>query len=561
MRCRGALALLVFGVACGSPPPSSDKPSVLLVVVDTLRADRLEAYGHATSTMPEVSRRLVDHGVLFENAWSQAPWTLPSMVAMFSGRRPGRDLAGHPAAFAFPAGRPTPAELFAAAGWATAAFVGNPLLGSASGFDRGFESFWVAPNTAQAMDRTGADVTDRAIAFLRAESGPFFLWTHYIDPHDPYLAPELVRGLPVDDPTYRGTLSGRDVHALFNGRLTPTDPERDARFMASLYDAEIRHVDREIGRLLDALGPRLANTAVLLVSDHGEELSEHGGWKHGRTVFQEQLHVPLIVRWDGHIAAAGRITQPVSLVDVVPTLAEIAGIAAPPDLDGESLLRAVRGDGSTRPMVAAHWHTGPRRFTARVGRHKLLLFDREAPSNPESPLEIHLDEDERRRIPPLALFDLERDPGEQVDLAASRPDLVNRLALVALDGLDQPGRVLVMLGLEKGKRWRGTLEIEATRWERLLLGAQDSVVLGPESRLHLDLLGDGRPKALVLPDAAPLWVAADGWIDGGEVPPLRAVHNSGLTLATWYRPTGRTTVPRERDPEVELALRSLGYLQ
>lgn len=567
------LALALLG-GCDRALPVAE-PSVLLIVVDTLRADRLPSYGYPIDTSPRIRRDLAAKGVLFEDARAHAPWTLPSMISLFTGRLPGRDLSdAHPATFALPASRPTPAELATERGFSTGAFVGNPLLGPVSGFDRGFGSFW-APPADGAMDRHGADVTDRALAWLANAPRPFFAWVHYIDPHDPYLAPELIRGLAPDDPTYRGELRGGDVHSLFTGRRRSEDLERDARYLGSLYDAEIRHVDREIGRLLDGLGPELATTLVALTSDHGEELADHGGWKHARTVYAEQLHVPLILRWDGRLPAGQRFGGPVALVDLLPTLVEAAGLTSPAGpLDGASLLGRLRGsEPPLAPRTAAHHHTGPRRMSARLGRHELLLFDRDAPYQPESPLDAHLWRDELARLPGLALFDLVSDPRQQRDLAAERPELVARLATLAFDGLLRPGRQLAILGLANGQRLE--LELGADQplgsWERLLLGAADRVAIDG-SRLQLELVGDGRPKAVVvsgLKETPPTLtvhrstldaLVGPSLLDGGVLPPLARL-DGRPAVATWARADLRPLAAGSRDEELEATLRSLGYAQ
>lgn len=545
---------------------------MLVIVVDTLRADHLEAYGFERSTMPATQRRLVERGVVFERAFAPAPWTLPSMIGLFSGRRPGRDLADpHPATFRFPADRATPAEMLAAAGWTTGAFVGNPLLGSATGFDRGFSEFFVVDAGPEAMEHPSRDLTDRALAWLDDTNGPFFAWVHYIDPHDPYLPPDAVRGVVATDATYRGSLGGRDVHALFAGRLTSAQPERDARYLASLYEGELRGVDREIARLLDGIGPRLGSTLVVFTADHGEEFYEHRGWKHGRTVFDEQLHVPLIVRWDGEVTAGGRVAEAVSLLDLVPTLAEATGLPVPSGLDGSSLLPRLRREVvGERPLSAAHHHTGPLRPSARLGRHKLVLFDRDAPSAPESPLDAHLQQDERSRLPRLALYDLVADPEELHDRSSQRPELVDQLALVAFEGLDRPGRTVVVIGLEPGRRLDLDLDLGGVRpaWERLFLGSADQVTL-EGGQLRAVLVGDGAPKALVLPpEALPLQVdptalARQGVVvlDGDGGPPLLPRERTGPLVATWIAGSARPHLPRDRDPELERTLRSLGYAQ
>src|SRR4029078_34882 len=133
---------------------------------------------------------------------------------------------------------------------------------------------------------------------------PFFLYVHYIDPHDPYDNPEIVDGKSPFFPDYDGPVTGTWVHGVYVGRQVLPDPQRDLRQIQALYDSEVHYVDRHVGALLASLSPETSpNTLLVLAAHHGEELSDHGGWKHGQTLSEEQIHVPLLFRWNGHIPA------------------------------------------------------------------------------------------------------------------------------------------------------------------------------------------------------------------------------------------------------------------
>ena len=310
---------------------------------------------------------------MVEGASSQAPWTLPSVISFLTGRYPGELLRGV-TAYGIPEGVPSLAERLAPLGYRTGAFVANPTLHAGNGIARGFETFYSAPAVLDSMLLHADSVNVRAVPWLRSyQHEPFFLYVHYLDPHDPYDNPDLVDGRSSFDPDYRGTLTGGAVHGVYLGQVPLPDPPADVAFLTSLYDSEIHYVDRFVGELLATLDPAvLANTLVVLTADHGEELHDHGGWKHGETLYQELIHVPLIVRWDGHVRAGARLGGTVRLVDLAPTLLAAAGGGGPAGAPwaGVDLLPALAGE-APPPRLPAFAETaanGPLRAAALARR-------------------------------------------------------------------------------------------------------------------------------------------------------------------------------------------------
>ena len=601
--------------------PEPRRPNVLFIVVDTLRADHLGAYGYHRDTSPRIDELLAGRGVVLEQAWAQAPWTLPSAVSYFTGRYPGEILSGHDlrTEFAIPAAVPSLAERFRRLGYRTAGFYANPTLHAGNGFARGFESFYTPPPTPASLALHGDTVTERALPWLRSHGGePFFLYLHYLDPHDPYTAPVVeATGRTPFDPGYGGAVDGTWPHALFSGDRELPDPERDLEHLVALYDSEVAYVDGEIGRLLDALPEAvLADTLVVLTSDHGEELLDHGWWKHGITVYEEQLRVPLILRWDGRLPAGARVRRPVELVDLVPTLLAAARVgndggardsasdsasdrASDGALDGVDLLPSLTGaDPAGRAAgFAQHLSSGPARVAVRLGEWKLALFDRRSGAVPDAGMARRLYRVSMGRLARVELYHLGRDPGEHRNVADQHPRLVERLAPLALRQLDAQGRpgLRVAAGaVPRGARLTGEVRFQAPPegWESDFLAPADEVALEGD-RLRFDLVGEGWPKGLrVLGDTggveevrlrlagaevAPARVSLGGRPWAGDPvaaaalvaegwPPAAALSpgSSAPLLVVWRPDTvARTAVPGgdEAARETERRLRALGYIQ
>jgi arylsulfatase A-like enzyme len=515
------LLVPLLALACGGPAREAHPRNVLVILVDTLRADHLTPYGYERDTSPAVQRLLADRGTVVETAYAPASWTLPSMVGLMTGRWPGQ-LAGGEGAFAIPDGVPTLAERFAARGFETAAFYGNPTLHAGNGFARGFATFYTPPPEIASLSLHADDLNRRAVPWLEEhQHRPFFLYVHYLDPHDPYENPDMPGGRSPWMPDYDGPLTGASVHGVYAGSVPLTDPERDVAYLTALYDGEVRYVDRHIGELLAALDPEvLAHTLVVLTSDHGEELYDHGGWKHGESVYEEQIRVPLVLRWDaGGIPAGGRLAGTVRLLDLAPTLLAAAGPVPgrdpeteeqpeQEDFDGVDLLPALTEGAPLprRPAYARHFGRGPLRVAAVLDGRKLLLFDAAAPFEPRDSLEEHLWRLDLERLEPVELYDLQADPREQRNLAASRKDAVPSLARILGYHLDRELgeglRLKIPAAAEEeadGARLGGRLEFDTPpeSWRGVFLEPGDQVEIHGAA-LTFDLLRRKFPKMLLL---------------------------------------------------------------
>ena len=315
-----------LAAACGSPrvtPPGTTAVStsaapvaqhVLLITIDTLRADHVGAYGAAgarTQTLDALAR----DGARFERAWATAPITLPSHASLLTGRYPPAHGSRHNGIAVDPA-VPTLATRFKAAGFATAAFVSAfPLdrqVGLAAGFDVYDDDLPRGPNGRPLNERTGADTVTRAVAWLQSQStARVFVWVHLFEPHAPY-----------GTPGSGGTAIAR-------------------------YDDDVAAADRETARLLAALGDRASRTLVIATADHGEAFGEHGEIGHSVFVYDTTLRVPLVMRGPG-VAPGTVVSGDVSLVDLAPTLVALAGVDGVQGVDGGT-------DGqSLVPLLAGH---------------------------------------------------------------------------------------------------------------------------------------------------------------------------------------------------------------
>jgi arylsulfatase A-like enzyme len=397
-------------------------PNIVMILVDTMRRDRLTPYGYGRATTPAMARWLAAPGTVVEEAYRGAPWTLPSVVSLFTGRYPGEMLGSDLSAFGIPPEIAPLAERLRAAGFDTAGFLANPTLHVGAGFERGFSTFYAPPADLTWINRHADDLNRHALPWIAAhqdEARPFFLYLHYVDPHDPYLNPDIVANQSPFEDHYSGPVTGDWVHGIYSGKIVLQDPVRDIAHLSSLYDAEVHYADRYIGEALASFRPEvLANTVFVLTADHGEELFDHGGWKHGQTTYEEQVHVPLLWRWDGHIRAGARLAGTVRLLDVAPTLAAAAGAPADPGWEGANLLPALTGAQplAERPAFVEGLSGGPLRAAAVLGGEKLMVFNREEPFKPADELQDHNWHVDLARLHRLELYDLKADPGEHHDL-------------------------------------------------------------------------------------------------------------------------------------------------
>ena len=366
--------------------PANPDLNVLVVSFDALRTDSLGVYGNELGATPNLDA-LARDSLVFENAYTSGPATLSSFGGAFSGRLPIHALRRHRMV-----ARPTLAELFAAGGYVTAGFLNNPLT---LRFRRGFAHF-----SGRYPDHSDEAVLQDSSRWLeRHASQRFFAWIHFINPHAPYDRREESEGFYT--PGYVGIFA--ESSGLFLDRkLEPVLHKR----LRELYVGEVHYADGLFGRLrshLQNLG--LEDRTVLVVTaDHGEAFAEHGGYEHGY-LYEEVVHIPLLVRHPH--GGRGRVTTHVINVDLLPTLASIAGLEAPAGLDGHDLTQRLD---SERPIVLMNL-TNSLKFAmgVRLGRHKLIKWCAE----PEG----------RRR----ELFDLEVDPAERDNRLEQDPGTAARL--------------------------------------------------------------------------------------------------------------------------------------
>jgi arylsulfatase len=513
---------------------TAEHPNVIFILVDTLRADHLTPYGYKVhDTSPEIQRRLADHGTVVENAYSQAPWTLPSVVSFMTGRYAGELLGEDLTTYGIPDGVTPLAERMSALGYDTGGFFANPTLHAGAGFERGFRTFYAPPADVEWIRKHADELNRHAAPWLRAhQRHPFFLYVHYVDPHDPYENPDMAGGIGGRAqfmPDYKGVIGADWIHGIYSGKLQLQNPAVDTAYISALYDGEIHYADRHIGMLLDELDPAvLQNTLIVLTADHGEELHDHGGWKHGQSLYDEQIHVPLIFRWDGHIPADKRLGGTARLLDLMPTLLAAAGGKADPAWEGTSLLPALTGQGPPPrlPAFAEGMSGGPLRAAAVLDRRKLILFNREEPFRPADELQDYLWRKDLGRFQRTELYDLAQDPGEHRNLAGEQPDppgeeidrlqpLVHRQLGTELEGL-----WVLPDGLPVGARLSGSITFERPpgRWAPYFLGPADKAELSG-SQVRFDLLGDRLTKGLRIKGDFGRILAVEASLDGKPLPP------------------------------------------
>jgi arylsulfatase A-like enzyme len=428
----GAIAARSVGSGTAPPPspqpiPSAlaSRPNVILVMVDTLRADHLSCYGSELRT-PMMCSLADDGGTRFK-AFSHASWTRPSAATLLTSLLPAsHGVMSKPSALA-PDVVLLP-ELMQQAGYATGGIAANINLAASFGFDQGYDEYhYLAPDYLAGAEESSsklilyqiaravffkvkpglrfgdfyqdsAVVNEVAFDFLeRNRDSRFFLFLHYMDPHDPY---------------FRHPYDGHGIARVANQHPTPALVSE----MQALYRGEIEYLDASFAKLIEKLRELglYEDTLIVLTADHGEEFQEHGGFWHGLTLYDEQVQVPLLVKWagDGARPQGDPEGHLVGLLDVAPTILARAGAPVPPTLQGVDLaLSAQQRPEKSRIVFAEEDHEGNVLRAVRTEEWKLIE------ANPGNP----------RGLAPLELFDVEQDPGEKRDLSSERSDRVAEL--------------------------------------------------------------------------------------------------------------------------------------
>lgn len=399
VRAEGAAGAVFLGSVLLLAPTDRARPDLLLYLEDTLRRDRLGLYGHPFPTDPSLSQ-LASQGVTCERTWSASSWTRPSVSSLLTALDPlAHGNISHDRRV--PDAALTLAEVLGDAGFVTVALVSNYHAGAWSGLDQGFDVFAEPPAwgaSALTSTLTSALLAEPLAATLAEHRDEqLFTYVHSLDPHEPYEPPSSAL-----QPLLAGAASRATV---------PGGPERQGESLR--YDGEVRHNDDQLAALAQALkdNGRDADTLFVFLSDHGEAFGEHGAFRHRNTLFDEELAIPLVLRWPARLPAGARLSLPLGLVDVAPSLLGLMDVAVPPLFQGRDLSAALLDphahdlrdapllahllpeDGGTPLLAVLSWP------------HKLLLH---LPDGGE-PV-------------PVALYDLQRDPGElhnRIDAADS----------------------------------------------------------------------------------------------------------------------------------------------
>jgi len=446
--CGGASALAsglwVSGCRGGK---KGKRTNVIFVIVDTMRADHVGCCGYQRKTTANIDG-LARGSILFDNAIVPAPWTLPSVGAIWTSQYPSVFGIRDKIAVIDPKFT-TLAEMLKAQGYKTKGIVSHILLSARLGMGKGFDSY----DESASFGHEGVSspqVTEKAMSFLNeSHDQPFFLFLHYFDPHYNFILHERYNYYP----SYKGRIKSN--HPILDlWRLRDTLSEDDIRFLIALYDSEIAFVDEHIGKVLDEVKRRglYDNSIIVVTSDHGEEFMERGWIGHTTTLYQELIRVPLIMRIPGHRPSVTK--RPVGLINLVPTLCKCLGFEIPEGLEGRPLIFEPGDSGTGEAIFSETFNSQTQRPVPKkpIAFRSVLMGSRKL---------IYDQINDSKQI-----FDLSADPSEKNNLSAQT-------------GEEDKALVLAL------KEWMEDVEAKKNR----ALIERDSKVLTPEQRDQLESLG------------------------------------------------------------------------
>lgn len=423
----------------GRPPQrrNIDAPrprGMIMLVIDTIRQDIFRVYNPRTPVATPSFDALAKDARVFDNAYSTAPWTKPAVTTILTSLYPSSHGAQSEIAKLSPQ-LTLLSEILKEQGFTTALFSANGYVSDYFGFTQGWDHF---VNLPRKKERTQAkDVFERVLAWLEnlKSDEPFFLYIQTVDPHVPYQTPSRFLSKYLATP-YEGPLapavSGYELNAFNDGTLEMDDADR--AYVLAMYNAEVSYHDEYMGLFVDKLKTlKLLDDLVLVVtSDHGEELFDHGKLDHGHSLHEELIRAPLLIRHPSSVPP-GRFTPAVSIIDIAPTVLEILGVRPPAHMQGRSLLAALQGALPPFPAYAIA-ERGDRERSIRLGPYKLIYSTRGAPE----------------------LYDLRHDPKEQRDIAKRRPLALRACEMHLFEGLripralDRPNGMSVNAQFEAG---------------------------------------------------------------------------------------------------------------
>jgi arylsulfatase A-like enzyme len=398
------------------------KPNIVILAVDSLRADHLGCYGYSRQTSPNIDR-IAKEGVLGENFFCSALPTHPSFTSLYTGQHPIRhNIVSHGGAAKLATDTPLLAQLALRNGYTTCAV--DNLMRERLWFGRGYE-FYIDPGQRRTLSLcvTAEELNRRAIPWIREHrEEPFFLFMHYWDPHAPYNAPEKYRDLFYQGEAYNPanrsleTFWSTPMGALARDTWLSSDSGviTDAVYVEAMYDQEIRHVDEGIGELVSTIDDcgLGENTIIAIIGDHGESMTEHDIFFDHYGLYEPTLQIPLIVRAPGRLPAGSRLPFLLQNHDLTPTLLEGAGIMPPRTMDGQSFWKLLTGETSQggREEIICCECTMQAQWCLRTRDHKFI---------------VSREQDIDR--PARELYDLRSDPKEERNIVEEQPQLASEM--------------------------------------------------------------------------------------------------------------------------------------
>ncbi len=387
--------------------------NLVIILIDALRADHLQLYGYERKTAPFIER-FAKNSIVFRKAYSTAPWTTFSVASLFTGKKPSdHGVAGF--SFGMQGEKISLAECLNNAGYHTAAITANPAISFSNGYGRGFDEFHEIPLSYLPAKSTQW-ITQEAIKWLSTASQkqPYFLYLHYYDPHWPYTAFLTPFGPKMP---FKPLISVWSQITQLNNNVKLSRDSPALRSTIDNYDGEIMRVDRSLGKMSNLMfsqNQSLRQTVFVVTADHGEEFMEHGCLAHGHNLYNETLHVPLIIRLPKEVARNSQVNAPVSLMNLAMSLLDVTNSGAECRIPGESWF-AGRPDGPPhpfeKPIISEHMKLSQDISIRSVmlGNRKLIITKT------------------RKGSPDIELYFLDEDPGEHRNIAQAHPEIVKEL--------------------------------------------------------------------------------------------------------------------------------------
>jgi len=424
----------------GSAQNQNSRPHVIFISLDTLRADHLGCYGYSRDSSPFLDQ-FAHKGVRFHYVISQAPETTPSHMTMFTGLYPSshatwvkkfnKDEARGEKKIMIPLGNQwqTLPQWFKEAGYHTVAWTGGGMMVGDLGFNRGFDEYH------ENLKQINSKKMEIILNWFKDHSNqPCFIFIHTYQIHSPYLPPEPYN--QIFDPDYNGWIIGDSKKLkslarqkkipkrdLYWGRKPKGEDDisqftpRDLHHLKSLYDGEILYTDKILEIFFNDLANNnlMTNTVVIITSDHGEEFLEHGGFRHSETLYQEVLWVPLIVSYPGFLPEGKVVNSQVRLIDLPPTLLELAGLPIPEQIQGKSLIPLITGKENGNRPAYSEKHYSRTRPACSLRADGYVLYEKGEKKEAKE------------------LYDHQNDPGEKIDISRQQPDILSQMVKKAMD--------------------------------------------------------------------------------------------------------------------------------